>query len=269
MSKKRVLNITSRKKKDTMLAFSNTDTSGASKTPARGPLYIPGNNYSYSVWCPTARDLTPGTTGGLATIANESYRTSTTCYMRGLAESLRIQTTSGLAWFHRRICFTSKGDAPFRRTYTGDTGASQQYIETSLGMSRLWFNNMVNNTPNYLNQVNAVLFRGSQGQDWDDLLTAVVDTRRVSVKFDKTWTLQSGNNNGVVRKRKIWHAMNKNMVYDDDESAITEETSYFSTDSRAGMGDYYVIDIIIPAAGGTSTDGMRIDSTSTLYWHEK
>lgn len=252
-----------------MLSFTNTTTAGASQSVAAGTSYIAGNSTGIYLWQATARDLTPGTSGGLASVANESSRSATNTYMRGLAENVRIQTSSGLPWFHRRICFTYKGGNPFRQTYAGDTGASQQYVETSSGMSRLWFNNAINNTPNYLNNIYAVIFKGSQGVDWADLLTASVDNRRVSLRYDRTWTIQSGNQNGVVRERKLWHRMNKSLVFDDDESGLTEDTSYNSVDAKPGMGDYYVMDIILPGQGGSASDVMAISSTSTLYWHER
>jgi hypothetical protein len=114
-----------------------------------------------------------------------------------------------------------------------------------------------------------LLYKGLAGKDWDDLIVAPVDTSRISVKFDKTWTIQSGNSNGVVRERKLWHPMNKNIVYDDDENGDVEQASYFSVDSKAGMGDYYVVDIIQPGTGATSSDLLQISTNSTLYWHEK
>lgn len=268
MSKKSILNITSRKKRDTMLSYSNTNSAGAQITPAAGPMYVKGDTGAYALWVATARDLTPGS-GGLGTVANESSRTATSCYMRGLSDKLRIQTSSGLPWFHRRIVFTSKGIDPFRLASSSDTGASQQFLENSNGMVRLLFNNLINNTPNYLNNINGVIFKGAQGVDWSDFVTAPTDPRRITVKFDKTWTMQSGNNLGVVRERKLWHGMNKTLVYDDDESGTSESTSYFSTDSKSGMGDVYVLDFIQPGTGGAATDLMRFESTATLYWHEK
>jgi hypothetical protein len=63
--------------------------------------------------------------------------------------------------------------------------------------------------------------------------------------------------------------MNHNLVYDDDENGDVESSSYNSTTSRAGMGDYYVIDMFQPGAGGSSTDLLQITTNSTLYWHEK
>lgn len=252
-----------------MLTVSNTNASGASITPAVGSAYVSATTGGIFVWCATARDLSPGNQGASSTVTQEASRTATSCYMRGLSEKIRIQTSSGLPWFHRRICFTYKGADPFRTAQTGDTGGPQWMSETSRGIGRLWFNAQVNNTPNYLNFLTGTLFKGTEGQDWNDALTAPVDNRRVTLKFDKTWTLQSGNNNGVVRERKLWHGMNRTLVYDDDEGGAFEAQSNYSVDSKAGMGDYYVIDFVIAGAGGTTSDLMRLDSTSTLYWHEK
>nr|QCX29418.1 capsid protein [Plant associated genomovirus 8] len=268
MSKRSILNVTSRKKRDTMLSYANTNAAGAQQTPAPGPLYVKGDIGAYCLWIATGRDLTPGS-GGLGTVSNESTRTATNCYMRGLSDKLRIQTSSGLPWFHRRIVFTAKGIDPFRQGLSTDTGAPQLILENSNGMVRLLFNSLVNNTPNYLNNVNEVIFKGAQGVDWSDFITAPTDPRRITVKFDKTWTMQSGNNLGVVRERKLWHGMNKSLVYGDDESGTSESTPYFSTNSKAGMGDLYVLDFIQPGTGGTATDLMRLESTATLYWHER
>lgn len=266
MPAKRILDLTSRKKRDTMLSWSNTTSAGAQQSPSVGPAYVNASTGGLFLWVASARDLTTGT--AQSTVTLESARTATTCYMRGLSENVRIQTSSGLPWFHRRICFTSKGPSPFLQTF-GDTGASQQILETTSGMTRLWFNNSINNTPNYVNQVYSIIFKGAQGVDWADAITAPVDTRRISVKFNQTWTMQSGNTNGIVRERKLWHPMNSNLVYDDDESGTSETTSYYSTESKAGMGDYYVIDIIQPGVGGSTSDLLMLNSTSSLYWHEK
>lgn len=252
-----------------MLTVSNTNTAGQSVTPAVNSAYVNATTGGIFVWCATARDLSPGNQGASSTVTQEASRTATSCYMRGLSEKIRVQTSSGIPWFHRRICFTYKGAEPFRTTYTGDTGGPQWMSETSRGIGRLWFNAQINNTPNYLNNILSILFKGTEGQDWNDALTAPVDNRRVTLKFDKTWTLQSGNNNGVIRERKLWHGMNRTLVYDDDEGGAFETQSNFSVDSKAGMGDYYVIDILIAGSGGATTDIVRLDSTSTLYWHEK
>jgi len=271
MSKKRLLNLTSRKKRDTMLSWSNTSNTGASRAVAAGPLVLNAGSYGggTTLWCPTGRDLDLG--GTVNTVANESARTATTCFMRGLSENIRIQTSSGLPWFHRRICFTFKGPQPFRQVSSSDSPTQAPNIiqETTAGMVRLWLNSYVNATPNTRNNHESYIFKGANGTDWDDILTAPVDTRRISVKFNKVWTIKSGNAAGTVVDRKLWHGMNKNLVYDDDESGPNEISTYYSVDSKAGMGDYYVYDIFTPGVGGTTSDYLQVQSCASMYWHEK
>jgi len=143
------------------------------------------------------------------------------------------------------------------------------YLDTSNGIERPWLNTQINNMSTTQTNMWGLLYKGVVGKDWDDLITAPLDNSRISVKFDKTWTMQSGNGNGIVRERKLWHPMNKNIVYDDDESGDIELSSYFSVDSKAGMGDYYVVDVFQPGTGATSSDLLQISASSTLYWHEK
>lgn len=114
-----------------------------------------------------------------------------------------------------------------------------------------------------------VLFAGTLDKDWNDLIAAPLDTARVSVKFDKTWILQSGNERGIVRERKIWHPMKKNLVYGDEENGELMTTTMTSTTAKPGMGDYYIIDIVQPGTGGTGTDIIELQANSALYWAEK
>jgi len=96
-----------------------------------------------------------------------------------------------------------------------------------------------------------------------------VDTRRVDLKFDKVYRISSGNANGVFRERKLWHPMNKNLVYDDDESGAGENGGTFSVNDKRGMGDYFIVDIFQPGTGATATDYLQVTSATSLYWHEK
>lgn len=269
MSKRTVLNTTSRKKREVMLSYSNTTNTGASQTVARATAYVAGNATGFFVYSPTCRDLL---LGGGHTVIQESMRTASTCYQRGFSEHLRVQTSSGIPWFHRRICFTTKGINAFNAVSTADTSPTQTYgayVATSNGMERLWFNQVINAQPSTYAAAKALLFKGAENQDWDDVILAPVDTSRVTLKFDKTWMLRSGNSNGTIVERKLWHPMNKNLVFDDDQSGQTELSSYFSTEAKAGMGDYYIVDIFQAGVGATSSDLLNVYSNSTMYWHEK
>jgi len=249
-----------------MLTWSNTTNTGTNQTVQLGNGYV-NNAGAFFIWCPTAQSLDVN-----STVQNSASRSASTCYMKGLSEHVRIQTSSGIPWFHRRVCFTTRGISPFNTIATSDTSVFQPYspyADTSNGIERLFFNTQSNVMPTTQAAMWGVLFKGQNGRDWNDLITAPLDNSRVTIKYDKTWTMQSGNANGLVRERKLWHPMNKNLVYDDDESGDVENGSYFSTESKAGMGDYYVVDIIQAGSGATSSDFLQINANSTLYWHEK
>lgn len=252
-----------------MLSFSNTNGVGASQAVGAGSLYVSGTTgYAMSVFCPTARSLV--TSGQPNTLPDPSDRTQTTCYMRGYKENLRIQTSSPLPWLWRRICFTVKG--PTFTSIFGDGAPTQLYqpfSDTSVGMARKWFNLQVNNSPQTVAYFNAILFRGNFNFDWNDVITAKVDTSRVTLKSDVTRKIVSGNNAGHFSERKLWYPMNKNLVYDDDEVGGKAQPAYYSTDAMAGMGDYYVVDFVAPGIGGSASDVINLNCTATLYWHEK
>lgn len=255
-----------------MLTYSNTTPSGASQTTQAGTAFVSGaaGTIGYFLFHVTAQNLT-AVGGGANLLVNVAERTATTCFMRGFSERLRIQTNSGIPWFHRRICFCTRGGSPFTQIVPADTQLqpSGNSIDTSNGMQRLWLNSSINNQPATIASQYGYLFKGVSGVDWSDVILAPVDTARVDLKFDHTWTLKSGNANGTVVERKLWHSMNKNLVYDDDESGEAEQSSYFSVDSKQGMGDYYILDLITPGLGGSTSDAINIFSNSSLYWHER
>lgn len=253
-----------------MLTWSNTVGSGASvgnnQATAPGALVVRGDQYCFSLWCPSARDLTTGT-GAVGSVAQEAMRTSTTCYMRGLKENIKISTSTGTCWMWRRICFTTR-TAALDSDLTG-TNSFTPYVDTTNGIGRQFFNLSINNQTSFLTTLKELLFRGKEGVDWNDILTAPIDTVRIDLKYDKYRKVSSGNSNGQVRDYKIWHPMNKNLVYNDDENGDVMQQSYFSVQDKRGMGDYFVIDIIVPAPQATSTDLFYASSTASLYWHEK
>lgn len=253
-----------------MLGWSNTTNAGLTRPTAIGDHYVAGNGSSITVFASTSQDLYINDSGNVGTVSTESTRSATTCYIRGLSEHLRIQTNTGLPWYWRRIVFTAK-DAQFL-FLTGQSGEIQQpraFIDSSAGMGRSWFNITLNNNNARVAAFESTLFRGVAGTDWNDALTATVDTRRVTLKYDKTVMIKSGNASGALTSRKLWHPYNSNLVYDDDENGGAENSSYSSVTSKAGGGDMIVVDYIVPGVGGTASDLLALKSSSTLYWHEK
>lgn len=261
--------MTSTKKRDTMINYTNvTATSQIGGTAySTLPAIITGGYTTFNpfVWCATARDNSTSTS---LTPGNKFYqatRTATTCFMRGLAENIEIQVSDGLPWQWRRICFTYKGiNDLLRNVQTAPAFNLAQ--ETSSGWVRT-----VNALPNdsYRDSFEGLIFRGSKGVDFNEPLTAPLDTSRITVKYDQTRTIASGNEGGCIRKYKFWHGMNKNLVYADDESGGVENVGFYSTQSKAGMGDYIVVDYFLPRSGSTSSNRLSFNPTASLYWHEK
>lgn len=252
-----------------MLSVSNTASTGASQALAVGAAYVNGNATGRFLWMPTAMDLSdPNNVPN--SVVNDAVRTASTCYMRGVSEHIRIQTSSGLPWFHRRICFTAKNAVLYTKDVADNNlNPTTPYVETSNGYQRLMLNATVNQQSNTTANLEGLLFKGTVGVDWNDILIAPVDNLRVDVKFDKTWTIKSGNASGTVAERKLWHPMNKNLCYDDDEFGNGETTNSYSVKDKRGMGDYFIYDIITPGIGGTTSDQIVIVPNSSLYWHEK
>lgn len=252
-----------------MINYTNiTSTSQIGGTAyTNGSAVITGGYTTFNpiVWIATARDNTTAPSGGPGNKFYQSTRTATTCFMRGLAENIEIQISDGLPWQWRRICFTYKG---IQNLIPSSTTAPvyNNALETSAGWVRV-----SNALPNNATRDNfeALIFRGSKGVDFNEPLTAPLDTTRITVKYDKTRTISSGNEDGCIRKYKFWHGMNKNLVYADDESGGSENVGFFSSQNKAGMGDYIVVDYFLPRQGSSSANQLSFNPTASLYWHEK
>lgn len=243
---------------------------GSSATPGPGAITIttaPGNGGSVTVlpWIATARDnsLQQGT-GNTGTTFDFSCRTASTCFMRGIKESIEIQTSSQMPWQWRRIAFTYKNTAEALGTIPG-------FYENSNGFARLMYNVTSGSTSDAtaLGNLRGLIFKGRLNVDWTDYFTAPLDGQRITVRYDKTRTLASGNGVGIIRKYPTWHSMNHNIVYDDSESGQNVVPAYYSIGGKAGMGDYYIVDMFQAGRGATSADQLSFACQSTLYWHEK
>lgn len=250
MSRRRILNISSKKKSDTMLSYFQPQT--GNPTIGAG-VNLSGDKTFYGVWCATARDLTSGSN----LPGNTSLRTSDVCYMRGLKERINFSTDTGASWRWRRICLTRKG---------AWVGSNTELEVSPQGWTRYIYDQT--NLPGQLSVITTDLFKGFQGRDWSDPFTAALDTDRQTIMYDRVSTMSSGNSAGKYFQKKLWHPMNKNLVYSNDEEGDSMSPDIRSTTGRAGMGDYYVVDII-QCVTGAAADHMTFNPEATLYWHEK
>ncbi|QCS37553.1 capsid protein [Tortoise genomovirus 4] len=274
MTKKRILNITAQKKRDTMMNWSNSTSSSQSggATYTNSAAIVNGglldSQAAVFLWCATARDNTSSYQGSNGTKFQQATRTSSTPYMVGLSEKIEIQCNTGMPWQWRRICFTMKG-TPLVPTNAASGATFSPAAETSNGWVRMM--NQVPGNPgnNPMYGLMVPLFKGQVGSDWIDPMTAMTDNSRVTIKYDKTITLASGNEDGFIRKYTRWHPMRKTLVYDDDENGGSENASQYSVTGKAGMGDYYVVDMFRARSGSSTTDQLQVRPEATLYWHEK
>jgi len=264
MSKKSILNISSRKKRDNMAYYTNVTLADRGSTVyANVPALLAGGSadpYSF-LWCATARDNTINSGRTAGNIFDQATRTATTCFMRGLSEKIELQVTDGLPWQWRRVCFTAKG-LQTQLTVGGTFGLA---IENSNGFQRVV--NQVTGTNR--DAIESVLFKGQKNVDWFDEVVAPLDNSRVTIKYDKTITIASGNEDGCIRKYNRWMPMNHNLVYDDDEDGGGEAADQYSVQGKAGMGDYFILDYFRPRDGSSSDNHLSFSPQATLYWHEK
>lgn len=264
-----ILNLTARKKRDTMMPYTNiTALSQQGGAGFLNDAAIINGGYAVPnaiLWCATGRlpQATDQSTSPAAPIYDAS-RTASNVFMRGLSETVQIQVSDGIPWQWRRICFTFKGiNAAMPKLDTSNWSLTKQNAN---GYQRAIMQ-VPNNT--YRDTLENLLFKGAKFRDWTDAMTASLDNSRVTVKYDKTRTIASGNEDGCIRKYKLWHPMNKTLAYDDDESGGGIDTQSFSVQSKVGMGDYLVADFFLPRTGSTSSNKLSFAVTSSLYWHEK
>ncbi|AVK87310.1 putative capsid protein [Termite associated circular virus 2] len=269
MSRRKILNISSEKKKDTMLTWTNLQGSVGVETPGPAKLAPPSPDNLMTEYCvvfsPTHRGAT-FSSGSHGSKYYKQLRTSSLCYWRGIREVVTLKTDGPGAWEWRRICFTMKGEDLYTGDrYSFDLGTSPVARITSDGMKRAFFS-----SENALRTRDAI-FDGNRNVDWADVITAKVDTELITPLYDRRMLIRSGNEAGTVRIKKCWHAMNKNLQYDDDENGESMLERYYSTEGKPGMGDYYIVDLfqaVVPQQNVTPTN-LYVNIEATAYWHER
>lgn len=266
MSRRRLLNITSQKKHDSMMITTNANaTNMADVVYSNSPAILTGEYavpYTF-VWCATARDndRTPGNFGSKYDVGTRSVSTP---YMVGLSEKVEIQVANGIPWQWRRICVTLKGGDSFAGLLPDGTSFHTNLLDTS-GYRRVVNSILDTRRTNFEN----FLFSGVKNTDWIDPMIAQVDSNHMTVMYDKTRTISSGNEDGLIRSYKLWHPMRHNLNYNDDEAGGGTGTSRVSILGKKGMGDYWVIDYFQPRTGAVKGDQLLFRPQAKLYWHEK
>lgn len=268
------------KKRDTMTYASPTGANPPATQGAQAnqPLVVfaPSTNANYGnthavLYSPTKRWLT---SNGSQLVAQ---RTATRCYVKGVREVISLIPSDSSTWWWRRVVFAFKGSIGPQTALNRVTAAQVapndvtfrwQYDLTGDPIASATDNTKV------LDALYGLMFRGVFGTDWTSVHLARLDSTRISVMSDSRSTLSSGNEESRPRVFKRWHAMNKQIVYDDDENGTTITPSNLSTATKQGAGDLYIVDFLscpVPSTPGTTATSSRLQMNieNTTYWHEK
>lgn len=261
MTRRRINEITSKKKKDNMLTWSNVTVPRTPVGPATGTAAIlqGGGPYYQMTWSPTARQKEL-ISGEEPSTVDESTRTSTLTYSKGLRERISLQTNSAVPWTWRRIVFEYKGSA----SYFGSLFPT--FLQTSSGG---YARGLVEVTSTNLSLLQSLVFDGTVGVDWRDPLNAKVDTTLIKLHSDTTMLIKPDTTAGTLKNFTRYYPFEKNLQYFEDENGAETGDSVYAAQGRNGMGDIFIYDIIAAKGGAAFTDQMTLDIQSTYYWHEK
>jgi len=259
MSSRRILNVTSRKKVDNMMPVVVDEASEVTVGPFSSPSPL------LCLFVPNARDTrTP--------ITNPAVRNSSDIFAVGYKEKVRIDVLGGGTFMWRRIVFMLKGDDLRRAMDSSDAGniPNQLFDQTTEGGCRRVIGPLLGVT-NAQTELQHYVFRGQEDVDWADQFTAPIDTRRVTVKYDKMRVIRPGNDTGASRLYRFWHPIRRTISYEDDLESDVVGDRPFSTAGLRGVGDMYVMDImaitnLTPDAPETS---YRFSPEGSFYWHER
>lgn len=255
MTSRRVRDIASRKKYDTIFGATSNDV----QSTGQANIFA-GTNYF--MWCPTWCQRRTAST-------DEHVRANQEVFMRGIKDRIMVSATFSL--IHRRVCFWSHRRIDDARPFVFD---NPDVIDAPSYQRR----NLVALYPNLDEEIFEYLFKGTVGFDysensrWDTPL----DNKRVKVVYDKQYTITpnyaapDGAQFGKTLTRKLWHPINRKVLYDDDEEGADVNGSGWSAQTPESLGNYYVLDIFSTGQyieGSNDQVGTYMPE-STTYWHE-
>jgi len=255
MTTRRVRDIASRKKYDTIFGATQNSVQSLGRVNL-----VSGTNYF--MWCPTWRQRRTAST-------DEHVRANQEVFMRGIKDRIMVSATFSL--IHRRVCFWSHRRIDDARPFVME---NPDVIDAPPYQRR----NLVALYPNLDEEIFEYLFKGTVGFDysensrWDTPL----DNKRVKVVYDKQYTITpnyaapDGAQFGKTITRKLWHPINRKVLYDDDEEGADVNGSGWSAQTPESLGNYYVFDIFSTgqAVEGSTDQVGSFMPESTTYWHE-
>ena len=251
LTSRRVRNIASAKKYDTMLGSSGTNEP---PIPDNFPIFAGSN---YMLWNATYRphDVESG----------PHHRNSWRVFWRGVRE--RILLSVSFEVIHRRVCFWS-----YRRHEEGNPIYDQA--------TNLWRRPLRRITPIDDPDIFEQLWKGTLDEDYSEnnRWNAPIDNRRYKIVYDRSYTINpnydvgEGSAFGKSRSRKMWHPMNATIMYDEDEAGINDLDSPWAAFNPDYCGNFYILDIFSTGQDLGDDTSQRVGTfttTANVYWHEQ
>lgn len=235
-----------------MLSGIGTDTAGTTQDQVSisvtdQPIYIAA--------CMTYMRQTPG--------AQDLVRRSREIYFRGFKDKYRFYQNSGEPFSWRRIVFETKEQFEFASLPANGVNGYMRNIQPNAFVAGGGDTDLFDE-----------LFSGTRNIDWKDPMTALTDRMRVKVWEDRKSTMNPRNDSGMERLGNRWNAINRRLVYDDDEIGDDLEgevpgtnSSPWASESPRSLGNVYVVDLFDSMAITAGTLIIRIESKR--YWHER
>lgn len=184
----------------------------------------------------------------------------------------------------RRICFYSHGRFDMAKPIVSENpNTNNDYLRRNLAEFLPGVGRADEVTGEFL-------WQGTSGVDYteDTRMYGRLDPQRVRVVSDRKMDLNPnyemfdpadpGGTLGKHVSRKLWHPVNRNMTYEQDESGgdkdVPAATSGWTTTRPGTDGNYYILDIFHTGRGDTLPDPDTVvcgqfNLQSTVYWHER
>lgn len=253
MTPRRVRSIASRKKHDTQLG---ADSNAAD---ASNPVAIlAGNNYY--LWAPTYLEQ-----------QEESYdyvRNAQSIFFRGVQDRVFLSATFSFTW--RRVCFFS---------YQEFISALPFFVEPAVVTDPQIVRRPLRKIdPTTDSEFFSYAWKGTVGIDFSENTrwNAPLDDKLLTIVYDKSVTINpnyqhpAGATFGKSMVRKMWHPVNKTVMYSDKENGSTPATTGWTSMCPNSPGNFYILDIFSTGQDlpGDNTGVGEFSSEGTVYWHE-
>jgi hypothetical protein len=250
MTSRRVRNIASRKKHDTQL--------GASSSGANPIQLHAGNNYF--LWSPSYLEQ-----------QDESYdyvRNAQSVFFRGVQDRVFLSAAFAFTW--RRVCFFSYEQLVAGIPFFVDPSNEEDPHIVRRPLREI--------NPKNASDFFAYAWKGTVGVDFSENTrwNAPLDDKLLTIVYDRSCTINpnyaapQGATFGKSMTRKMWHLVNKTIMYTDKENGSTPQTTGWSSMSPNSPGNFYILDIFSTGQDlpGDTTGVGEFGSEATVYWHE-